>query len=49
MATPGRPLDYHDRQRLIKRREHGVSIRRLAKEEQLSRNTVRKYVRTSTP
>jgi lambda repressor-like predicted transcriptional regulator len=47
MATPGRPLPDHERQRIIKLREHGLSIRKLAAEQMVSTRTVQKVLRST--
>lgn len=45
MATSGKLLDEHTRQAIIRRRNAGDALRKLARQFGLSRNTVRKYVR----
>lgn len=46
MATPGRRLPDNERQRIIKLREHGLSIRKVAAEQAVSTRTVQKVLRT---
>jgi DNA invertase Pin-like site-specific DNA recombinase len=45
MATSGKPLDEFDRKRVERLARGGVPIRRIARDEDLSRNTVRKILR----
>lgn len=45
MATPGRPLPPDDRSRIERLARHGMSLRAIAREVDVSRNTVRKIVR----
>lgn len=47
MATPGRPLPDHERNRIIKLRENGLSIRKLAAEQSVSTRTVQKVLRST--
>lgn len=46
MATPGRQLCPSERKRVVRLWEFGTSIRTTAKELGLSRNTVRKILRS---
>ena len=45
MATSGRPLHEHERQRIIRLRALELSIRRVAAEERVSTQTVQKVLK----
>ena len=47
MATSGRKLEDSQRRRVLRMREHGLPLKRIAGEEDLNRNTVRKIVRAA--
>jgi DNA invertase Pin-like site-specific DNA recombinase len=47
MATPGRPIDERDRERIRRLGQQGVRVSEIARREMVSRPTVRKILQNS--
>lgn len=47
MATPGRPLDSQTRRQIVRLREAGFSIRKVAHETRTSTRTVQKHLKVN--